>query len=156
MRLNLTLLLSVSFLPFTTAIVATHLFATVLPLSRDTVFHPGTPAERVAVVLFGLNLTLAAFMVYRVIRYAARTPGMAADNVAEEELQAFAGERRAAALFQGGATVLGAFLPVVAIVVYLAVSLVFVIEPLRRVRIRARAPCCRDELAEPSGPASGP
>src|SRR5690242_166184 len=40
--------------------------------------------------------------------------------------------RRAAALFQGGGTVLGAFLPVVAMVVYLAVSLVFIIEPLRR------------------------
>jgi len=69
-------------------------FATVLPLSHDTVLRPGSPAERVAVVLFGLNLTLAAFMVYRVIRYAARTPGMAADDVAEEELQAFARERR--------------------------------------------------------------
>src|SRR5215470_13697252 len=76
-----------------------HLFATVLPLSHDTVLRPGIPAERVAVVLFGLNLTLAAFMVYRVIRYAARTPGIAADDVAEEELQAFSRERRAAALF---------------------------------------------------------
>jgi uncharacterized membrane protein len=156
MRLNLTLLLFVSFLPFTTAIVATHLFATVLPLSHDTVLRPGTPAERVAVVLFGLNLTLAAFMVYRVIRYAARTPGIAADEVADEELQAFARERRAAALFQGGGTVLGAFLPVVAIVVYLAVSLVFIIEPLRRIRIRGRAPSGRDELPEPAGPGSGP
>ena len=156
MRLNLTLLLLVSFLPFTTAIVATHLFATVLPLAHDTVLEPGTPAERVAVVLFGLNLTLAAFMVYRVIRYAARTPGMAADDVAEEELQAFARERRAAALFQGGATVFGVFLPVVAIVFYLAVSLVFIVEPLQRLRIRARAPSGRDELAEPSEPAAGP
>lgn len=138
MRLNLTLLLFVSFLPFTTAIVATHLFATILPLSHDTVLEAGPPGERVAVVLFGLNLTLAAFMVYRVIRYAARTPGMADDDVAEEELQAFARERRAAALFQGGATVLGAFVPVVAIVIYLAVSLVFIVEPLRRIRIRAR------------------
>jgi uncharacterized membrane protein len=156
MRLNLTLLLFVSFLPFTTGIVATHLFATFLPLSHDTVLQPGSPTERVAVVVFGVNLTLAAFMVYRVIRYAARTPGMAADDVAEEELQAFARERRAAALFQGGATVLGAFLPVIAIVFYLAVSLVFIIEPLRRVRIRARAPSGREELAEPSGPAAGP
>jgi uncharacterized membrane protein len=156
MRLNLTLLLFVSFLPFTTAVVATHLFATVLPLAHDTVLEPGTAAERVAVVLFGLNLTLAAFMVYRVIRYAARTPDMAADDVAEEELQSFARERRAAALFQGGATVLGAFLPVVAIVFYLAVSLVFVVEPLRRVRIRGRAPSGRDELPEPAGPGSGP
>src|SRR5262252_6769330 len=156
MRLNLTLLLFVSFLPCTTAIVATHLFATVLPLSHDTVLEAGSPAERVAVVLFGLNLTLAAFMVYRVIRYSARTPGIAADDVAEEELQAFSRERRAAALFQGGATVLGAFLPVVAIVFYLAVSLVFVVEPLRRIRIRARAPSGADELPEPSGPASPP
>ena len=156
MRLNLTLLLFVSFLPFTTAIVATHLFATVLPLSHDTVLEPGTPAERVAVVLFGLNLTLAAFMMYRMIRYAARTPGIAADEVADEELQAFARERRAAALFQGGGTVLGAFVPVVAMVVYLAVSLVFIIEPLRRVRIRGGAPSGRDELPEPAGPGSGP
>jgi uncharacterized membrane protein len=154
MRLNLTLLLFVSFLPFTTAIVATHLFATVLPLSHDTVFQPGSPAERVAVVLFGLNLTLAAFMVYRVIRYAARTPGMAADDVAEEELQAFSRERRAAALFQGGATVVGAFLPVIAIVFYLAVSLVFIIEPLQRIRIRARGPSGRDESTQPSEPAA--
>jgi uncharacterized membrane protein len=150
MRLNLTLLLFVSFLPFTTAIVATHLFATVLPLSHDTVLAAGSPAERVAVVLFGLNLTLAAFMVYRVIRYAARTPGMAADDVAEEELQAFARERRAGALFQGGATALGAFLPVIAIVFYLAVSVAFIVEPLRRIRIRARAPSRRDEALEPS------
>jgi TMEM175 potassium channel family protein len=157
MRLNLTLLLFVSFLPFTTAIVATHLFATFLPLSHDTVLEPGTPAERVAVVLFGLNLTLAAFMMYRMIRYAARTPGIAADEVADEELQAFAGERRAAALFQGGGTVLGAFVPVVAIVVYLAVSLVFIIEPLRRIRIRGTAPSGQDGLPEPAGPGgSGP
>jgi len=156
MRLNLTLLLFVSFLPFTTAIVATHLFATFLPLSHDTVFEPGSTAERVAVVLFGVNLSLAAFMVYRVIRYAARTPGMAADDVAEEELQAFAGERRTAALFQGGATVLGVFLPLIAIVFYLAVSIVFIVEPLRRVRIRARAPSRGGEVPEPLGPESGP
>src|SRR5262249_33586424 len=149
MRLNLTLLLFVSFLPFTTAIVATHLFATVLPLSHDTVFQPGTPAERVAVVLFGLNLTLAAFMVYRVIRYAARTPGRPADKVPDKDPKAFARERRAAALFRGGPTALGAFLPVVAIAFYLAVSLVFIVEPLRRIRVRARAPSGRDELAEP-------
>jgi uncharacterized membrane protein len=138
MRLNLTLLLFVSFLPFTTAIVATHLFATFLPVSHLTIFHVGTPAERVAVVLFGLNLTLAALMIYRVIRYAARTPGIAADDVAEEELQAFAGERRTAALSQAGATVVGAFLPVIAVIFYLAVSVVFIVEPLQRIRVRAR------------------
>lgn len=81
---------------------------------------------------------------------------MAADDVAEEELHVFSRERRAAALFQGGATALGAFLPVVAIVIYLAVSLVFIVEPLRRVRIRTRALSGTDELAEASAPPSGP
>ena len=57
MRLNLTLLLFVSFLPFTTAIAATHLFASSLPFTHHTVTHAGLTAERVAVVLFGLNLT---------------------------------------------------------------------------------------------------
>jgi hypothetical protein len=99
-------------------------------------------------VLFGLNLTLAALMVYRVIRRVARTPGIPADDVAEEELQAFAGERRAAALLQVGATVVGAFLPVV---FYLAVSVVFIVEPWRRVRIRGRRAPSRDEPAGPSG-----
>jgi uncharacterized membrane protein len=63
MRLNLTLLLFVSFLPFTTAVVATHLF---------------------------------------------------------------------------GAAVMGAFLPVTAVVFYLAVSILYVVEPLWHIRIRPR------------------
>ena len=65
MRLNLMLLLFVSFLPFTTAIAATHLFASNLTLHEITI---STSAERVAAVVFGLNLTLAALMVYLMLR----------------------------------------------------------------------------------------
>jgi hypothetical protein len=79
-------------LPFTTAIAATHLFASFLAFD-DHAAGPGL-AERVAVVLFDLNLTLAALMVYLVIRHAARTPGVAADDMAGQELQVFASERR--------------------------------------------------------------
>jgi uncharacterized membrane protein len=136
MRLNLTLLLSVSFLPFTTAIAATHLFASFLAFDNE-IAGPGL-GERVAVVLFGLNLTLAALMVYLVIRHAARTPGVAAGDVAEEELQVFARERRAAVQLQTGATIVGVFLPVTAVVFYLAVSVLTIVEPLRRIRIRRR------------------
>jgi hypothetical protein len=39
---------------------------------------------------------------------------------------------------------------------FIKVSLVFIIEPLQRIRIRARAPSRRDEVAEPSEPASQP
>jgi hypothetical protein len=35
-------------------------------------------------------------------------------------------------------SVVGAFLPVIAVVFYLAVSVLFIIEPLRRIRIRTR------------------
>jgi uncharacterized membrane protein len=136
MRLNLTLLLSVSILPFTTAIAATHLFAAFLAFDNHAT-GPGL-GERVAVVLFGLNLTLAALMVYLVISHAARTPGLAAGDVAEEELQIFARERRAAVLLQAGGTVMGAFLPVTAVIFYLAVSVLSVIEPLRHIHIRRR------------------
>ena len=137
MRLNLTLLLFVSFLPFTTAIAATHLFASNLSLHEITV---SSPTERVAVVLFGLNLTLAALMVYLMLRHAGRTPGLAADDLAEEELQAFAAERRSTTLLQAGATAVGVFLPLTAVVFYLALSVFFVIDPRRHVRLRARRP----------------
>jgi len=137
MRLNLMLLLFVSFLPFTTGVVATHLFASNLSFHEVTI---STSTERVAAVVFGLNLTLAALMIYLMLRHAGRTPGLAADDVAEEELQAFAKERRSAMLLQAAATVAGGFLPLAAVIFYLAVSVFFVIDPFRRMRVRARRP----------------
>jgi uncharacterized membrane protein len=147
MRLNLMLLLFVSFLPFTTAIAATHLFASNLSLREITI---STSTERVAAVVFGLNLTLAALMVYLMLRHAARTPGLAADDVAEEELQAFAKERRSATLLQASATVVGAFLPLTAVIFYLAVSVFFVIDPLRHMRARVRRPAGTNGNARPA------
>jgi len=135
MRLNLMLLLFVSFLPFTTAIAATHLFASNLSLHEITV---SSPTERIAVVLFGLNLTLAALMIYLMLRHAGRTPDVAADDLAEEELQAFAKERRSAMLLQASATVVGVFLPLTAVIFYLALSIFFIVDPRRHMRIRVR------------------
>ena len=146
MRLNLMLLLFVSLLPFTTAIAATHLFASNLSFHEITV---SSPAERVAVVLFGLNLTLAALMVYLMLRHAGRTPDVAADDLAEEELQAFAAERRSTTLLQAGATAVGVFLPLTAVVFYLALSVFVIVDPQRRMRARARRlPATKHEPAE--------
>lgn len=87
MRLNLVLLLFVSFLPFTTSLLASHL----------------NDAEGdVAVVIFGANLTLVALLSNSLVAYAARTPGLAADDVAEDKLQAFARERLGRASSPGG------------------------------------------------------
>jgi len=146
MRLNLMLLLFVSFLPFTTAIAATHLFTSNLSFHEITV---SSSAERVAVVLFGLNLTLAALMTYLMLRHAGHRPDVAADDLAEEELQAFAAERRSALLLQAGATVAGVFLPLTAVVFYLALSIFTIVDPRRRVRVRARRPArAKDAHAE--------
>ena len=57
MRLNLMLLLLVPFLPFTTAIAATHLFASHLSLREITI---STSAERVAAVVFRRSALLSA------------------------------------------------------------------------------------------------
>jgi uncharacterized membrane protein len=147
MRLNLMLLLLfVSFLPFTTAIAATHLFASNLSFHEITV---SSPAERVAVVLSGLNLTLAALMVYLMLRHVGRTPDVAADDLAEEELQAFAAERRSALLLQASATAVGVFLPLTAVVFYLALSIFTIVDPRRHLRVRARWPArTKDEPTE--------
>jgi len=137
MRLNLILLLFVSFLPFTTGIAATHLFASNLTFHEVTI---SSPTERVAAVVFGLNLTLAALMIYLMLRHAGRTPGLAADGIAEEELQAFARERRSAMLLQAAATVVGGFLPLASVIFYLALSVFFVIDPIRHMRVRGSRP----------------
>jgi uncharacterized membrane protein len=144
MRLNLMLLLFVSFLPFTTAIAATHLFASNLSLHEITV---SSSTERVAVVVFGLNLTLAALMVYLMLRHAGRSPGLAAGDLAEAELQAFATERRSAVLLQAGATAVGVFLPLTAVVFYLALSVFLIVDPLRHMGVPARRPAGRNVSA---------
>lgn len=124
LRLNLVLLLFVSLLPFTTSLMASHL--------EDS-------QGDIAVVLFGLNLTLAAMLVNIVVAYAARTPGLASDDAAEQELQDFERERRLALAMQSAATVIGVFWPVVAVVVFLAVSLLLLVDPLWRVhQLRGR------------------
>ena len=123
MRLNLLLLLFVSLLPFTTALMATHL--------HDS-------GQRVGVVLFGLNLTLASFMVNAVIAYAAHEEELAHDDVAEEELLAFEKDRRAALLLMAVATGVGLLLPRVAAFTFLAVSVFSLVEPLWRAQQHRR------------------
>jgi uncharacterized membrane protein len=117
MRLNLGLLLFVSLLPFTTSLMATD-------LEGD--------AKHVVVVIFGLNLTLAALMINVMIRHAVRTPGVTDDAVAEHELRGFARERLVSLIVLAAATVVGLLLPMVGIFVYLVVSVVFLVEPLTR------------------------
>ena len=122
MGLNLVLLLFVSFLPFTTSLLANHL--------DDSAAH-------IAVVIFGINLTLASLMVNVMFGYASRTPGVAADDAADAELKAFDRQRRVAVIVQAVATLLGLILPLVAVVVYLVISLLVLVDPILARRARA-------------------
>jgi uncharacterized membrane protein len=138
MRLNLVLLLFVSLLPFTTGILATHLFASVLPIDRVTEPLPGFGPERLAVVVFGANLTLAALMTFLVVRHVDKTDELAPDDRVEEELRGFTRGRGTAVVLQALATVVGVFLPVVAVVVYLGLAIFFFVDPLWIERVRRR------------------
>ena len=124
MGLNLVLLLFVSFLPFTTSLLANHL--------DDSAAH-------VAVVIFGINLTLASLMVNVMFGYAGRTEGVAADDAADEELKSFDRERRVAVVLQAVATLFGLILPFVAVVIYLVLSLLLLVDPIWRAERRRRA-----------------
>jgi uncharacterized membrane protein len=123
MGLNLLLLLFVSFLPFTTNLMATHL---------------ADPGQHLAVILFGANLTLAAMLLSALVRYAARAEGLAVDDLARAQLQAFEKERRASLALLLAASLLAVFLPVAAVVVFLLTSVLLLVQPLWRTR-RVRA-----------------
>jgi hypothetical protein len=55
-------------------------------------------------------------------------------------------ERRSEVLLQASATVVGVFLPLTAVVFYLALSVFSVVDPRRRVRVRARRPAGMNAL----------
>ena len=148
MRLNLMLLLFVSFLPFTTAIAATHLFALNLVLARD--HHLNLDRARRRRRVRPQPDPGGADGLPHAPPPADPMPGLAADDIAEEELQAFAKERRSATLLQASATVVGAFLPLTAVIFYLAVSVFVIIDPLRHMRARARRPAGTNGNAGPA------
>ena len=94
--------------------------------------HHRDAGTQVSVFLFGLNLTLAAVMVLLLIRHTTHSPGLADDDAAEEELRDFAKERSVALITYAAVTVLGLFLPRVALFGFLVVSVVLFLEPLVR------------------------
>jgi uncharacterized membrane protein len=124
MRLNLLFLLFVSILPFTTNLMASHLDGT---------------DNHVVVLIFGANLTLAALMINVLIGHAARTGGIADDQLADEDLREFAKERRVALIAMAVATFAGLLFPKAAVAAFLVISVVFLVEPLWRASWKRRS-----------------
>ncbi len=116
MRLNLLLLLVVSFLPFPTRLVAEF-------IRQDK-------AERVAVTFYGIVLVLATTMLLVLWRYAVRAK-LVRPDLADEEIELLT-ERLTPGL--GAYLVLivsGLFVPVIAVIGFLGIALYYII-PFRR------------------------
>jgi uncharacterized membrane protein len=115
-RLNLLLLLIVSFLPFPTRLVAEYIHA--------------DNAERVAVTFYGIVLVLATTMLLVLWRYAVRAK-LVRPDLGDEEIELLT-QRLTPGL--GGYVVLivtGLFVPVVAVIGFLGIALYYII-PFRR------------------------
>jgi len=119
-RLNLLLLLAVSFLPFPTRLVADY-------LGQDS-------NERVAVTFYGVSLLLSSTLLLVLWRYAVRAH-LVRPDAADEEIQLLT-ERLSPGL--AGYLVLiaaGLFIPVIAVIGYLAIAVYYII-PFRRLSAR--------------------
>jgi uncharacterized membrane protein len=122
-RLNLLLLLVVSFLPFPTRLFADY-------IGQDS-------PERVAVTFYGISLLLAATLLLVLWRYAVRAH-LVRPDAADEEIKLLT-ERLTPGL--AGYLVLiisGLFLPIVAVIGFLAIALYYII-PSRRLTARLLA-----------------
>jgi len=139
-RLNLLLLLVVSFLPFPTRLFADY-------IRQDS-------SERVAVTFYGISLLLAATLLRVLWRYAVRAR-LVRPDAADEEIQLLT-ERLTPGL--AGYLVLiisGLFLPILAVIGYLGIALYYII-PSRRLsadffprRLRKKSALGRRADADP-------
>jgi uncharacterized membrane protein len=123
-RLNLLLLLVVSFLPFPTRLLAEY-------IGRSE------PA-RVAATVYGINLLLTSLLVSALWRYAVHG-GLVRRDLATEDVVALT--RRLTPGLAGYVVmiVLGLFLPVIAVLGYFAIA-VFILVPFHVLRRRSSAP----------------
>jgi uncharacterized membrane protein len=123
-RLNLLLLMVVSFLPFPTRLLGEY-------LGEDE-------PERVAVTIYGLNLLLTSVLVSVLWRYAVRERLIRSD-VADTDVKLLT--RRLAPGLAGyvAVIVVGLFLPVLAVFAYLAIAL-YILLPVGALRRRVAAP----------------
>ncbi|KUI25222.1 TMEM175 family protein [Mycobacterium sp. GA-2829] len=119
-RLNLLLLMVVSFLPFPTGLVAEHIHV-----------HD---AERVATTVYGLNLLLASSLLNTLWRYAVRERLIRTD-APDAEVTMLSRQLVPGMAGYVAMIVVGFFLPLLAVLGYLAIA-VYIILPVRAISRR--------------------
>jgi uncharacterized membrane protein len=133
MRLNLLLLMAVSFLPYPTRLVAEA-------IRNDS-------AERAAVIFYGLNLLAISTLFGFLWATAARDRRLLKPDVSDEEVRAVLVAATPNIGFYIGATIIAILAPKVAAIGYLLIAIVFV--------LRARGDEVDDSPEETAGRSSG-
>lgn len=123
-RLTLLMLFFVSLMPFTTSVMAGHLTGT---------------GSHLAVLLYGLDLFITSVMLSMIMRYLVWRPKLLVDGLAEEDLREMVRRRRAGVASCGVGVLLALFVPLVAVAVYIAVTVFFFVHPLIDKRAIRRA-----------------
>jgi TMEM175 potassium channel family protein len=121
--MNLLLLLFVGLLPFSTALMVTHL--------------NGSDA-RFSVALYGINLLLASVVLSLLILYLAREPSLLVDNIAEGTLRRISGRRWAALGLNVLALAVGLAAPKAAVGLYLVETALLLVIPFLGMRRHRR------------------
>jgi TMEM175 potassium channel family protein len=121
--MNLLLLLFVGLLPFSTALMVTHL--------------DGSDA-RFSVALYGVNLLLATLVLSALILYLAREPFLLVDDIAEGTLRRITRRRWAALGLNVFALAVGLVAPKVAVGLYLVETAVLLVIPFLGMRRHRR------------------
>jgi uncharacterized membrane protein len=117
--LNLLLLLFVGLMPFTTALMVTHL--------------AGADAES-TVLLYGVNLLLASIVLSLLIRYLAREPSLLVDDIAEGTLRRITRQRWTALELNVLAIAVALVAPKVAVGLYLVQTTLLLVIPFLGLR----------------------
>ncbi|MFJ4668376.1 TMEM175 family protein [Kitasatospora purpeofusca] len=120
MRLNLILMLSVTYLPFPTRLLAEYI--------REG------DSERVATTLYGLSLLMTTALLYLFWRYAVHA-GLVRPDADEADVQILTRRLTPGLIAYVALIVLGLVVPVAAVVGYLAIALYYLV-PLGRARRR--------------------
>ena len=122
--INLLVLLFVGVLPFTTSLMVRNLSG---------------PDVEVAVLVYGINVLIASLLLSFLLVYIARDRRLVEDEVADETLAAIARRRWTAIGIEVIAIVCALIVPMVAVGLYLAATLLLLIAPLIRLhRSRGR------------------
>jgi uncharacterized membrane protein len=122
MRLNLILMLTVAFLPFPTKLLAEYI-------------REGS-TERVATTLYGFSLLMTSALLYLFWRYAVHR-GLVRPDANEADVQVLTKRLKPGLVAYVALIVLGLFVPVAAVVGYLAVALYYLV-PLGTARRQRR------------------